>query len=175
MRIEIREFGDWEATERRLRRLGYDIHEGGEAVQKKIVNSIKKIVKGHLRNQDIPYWDPLNPEYAKKRKKKYGGGGKILYRTGAYYRAIGTYKYQGNWVVGVKRSETYSNGQSIADIGIIHETRSTLPDRPFRPLWVPSIYEFFGTKMATREVLRGMALAMHKAGWRKVTISQFKV
>ena len=82
MRIEIHEMGDWENTLKRLKRLGYDLEKGGRECQLKLGKKLAGIVKGHLKNQDLTYWQPLEENYLKRRNREYNlRNSKMLYRT----------------------------------------------------------------------------------------------
>lgn len=175
MNIQIHPYGDWSGWTYRLKRLGFNVKKSAIAVQEEIGEKLAKMVKKNLRGEAaLKYnWTPLN-EKTKDFKRKHGLDSRILIATKQYLNSIEVYKYRGKVTVGIRRSERYENGATIADVAAIHEVYSTMSDKPYRPLWVPTLYEFFGTKKHTNQVLRHFVENLHAKGY-PVTFRQMFV
>lgn len=148
-RVEFKLFGQWDETIRVLNKLSPTVKQCSLIAQMKICLQICKMVKNHLKNQDLN-WEPLSGEYA-KRKEEAGLEGGTLIAYGAYYNNITAWQKgsQHFAFVGVKRGIYTKNLQGkrsrldIATIAAVHEFSSGRRV-PKRPLWNPTIAEIGG-------------------------------
>lgn len=150
-RVKVQLFGQWEEAIRMLNGLGPNIKRASIDAQVVVLTDIKKKVKAHLRNQDIPEMTskPYNAWYA-KTKRDLSRDPRFLMSSGTYYRSIEVWKV-GNFnfaFVGVRngiRAKTLTGKNSkldVARIAYMHEMGGrTLPRRP---LWNPTIKEMGG-------------------------------
>lgn len=148
-RVEFKLFGQWDETIRVLNKLSPTVKQCSLIAQMKICLQICKMVKNHLKNQDLN-WEPLSGEYA-KRKEEAGLEGGTLIAYGAYYNNITAWQKgsQHFAFVGVKKGIYTKNLQGkrsrldIATIAAVHEFSSGRRV-PKRPLWNPTITEIGG-------------------------------
>lgn len=127
-------FGDWAKAKRLFNQLPTNLKSISAESQKLIAEKYVRAVRSHLRNQDIPGWTPLSYKYA-SRKLKDIGSTDMLIASWDYYNSIKAWRERNVYYTGVPISETYRNGIKIARVAAIHESWSTIPGRPHRPLW----------------------------------------
>jgi len=174
--IKFQLFGNWAEAIRIMNKLDPAIKAASLEAQVKILEAIKKTVKRHLRNQDLP-WRPLN-QYYRQRKSSGGLSTDILRGWGNYYNNIEVWK-QGSQhfaFIGVKRGiytrslDGKKSKLDIATIAFINEMGGGKV--PARPLWGPTIREMGGAKgikeafvdeLHRRLKLRGIPVKMFTA------------
>jgi len=150
-RIKVELFGQWDEAIRVMQRLDPEIKEASVKAQMQIMEQVKKAVKAHLRNQDIPEMvsKPYNAKYA-EAKVDAGRDSRFLLSWGTYYRSIEVWR-TGNFhfaYVGVRngiKTRALSGKAArldVARIAYIHETGGKKVPR--RPLWNPTIKEMGG-------------------------------
>ena len=143
--------GNWEETIRVINKMDPLIKECSIKAQLKICEEIKRIVKRHLKLQDLN-WRPLSSAY-EQRKEHQGVDGGILIAYSNYYNNIEAWT-KGNQhlaFVGVKKgiyTRTISGKRSHIDVATIAAAHEFATGRrlPKRPLWNPTIAEIGGTK-----------------------------
>jgi hypothetical protein len=176
IRIEVKPVGKLDQVIRQVNRLGPDVKEASIKAQKKVANEIAKIVKAHIRNQDLG-WAPLSEEYA-MRKDIYGLNSKTLWAYGNYYRAIEVWKPGNTSIVNVgvrkgKYTKTPSGKRSrleIARIAAIHEFSSG-KKIPRRPLWNPTIKQLGGARGLQKMYINSLIYHLRMKG---IPITQFR-
>lgn len=132
--MEVKLIGEWAKVQRLLKSLDVNIRNSSLKSQRKIADKYVRLVKSHLRKQDIPGWTPLSPRYADFKMGKYGHED-ILLSTYLMYDSITSWRSNGVYYAGIRNGENYPSGVSIARVAEIHEAWSTMGDRPHRPLW----------------------------------------
>lgn len=132
MKVEL--LGDWAKANRLISGLDRNIKEAAIKAQRKITERYVRLVKAHLRKQDIPGWTPLSPRYADFKMGKYGHED-ILMSTHLMYDSITSWRSNDVYFAGIKRGEHYPSGVEIARVAEIHEAWSFVPGKPYRPLW----------------------------------------
>mgnify|MGYP001068204888 CR=1 FL=1 len=167
--ISFELFGDWDKALRTFSKLGPVVKESSLAAQLKVGKEIVKIVKGHLRNQDLG-WAKLDAIYA-KRKSAAGLSGKILMSYKTYYDNIKVWQ-PGNRslvLIGVKKGiyTKQLNGKrsrlDVATIAAIHEFSSG-KRLPRRQLWNPSITQMGGVPGIKKMFILSLVWHLRKAG-----------
>jgi hypothetical protein len=137
---------DWENFNKLTETLDKDLNKGAIEGQRQVVMTLHRLVKSHLRNQDLP-WEPLSPNY---RDRKRDNRDKILIERWRYYNNIEVFKPQKDaWLVGVRADRYYKSKYgriSISRVAFMHERgNNNLWGKgiklPKRPLWVPSMQE----------------------------------
>lgn len=175
-RVEISLFGDWDKTIRIIQKLGPSIKQASIKAQLKVCKEIQKVVKAHLRNQDLG-WKQLSPEYEAKKEQK-GLDHRILMAWGTYYDSIEVWR-KGNQhmvFVGVKKGiytrdlQGRKSRLDVATIAAIHEFSSG-KKIPRRALWNPSIREIGGIKGIQKMYLGSLTYWLRMAG---VPVKQFQ-
>lgn len=159
--LEVKPFGPWKKVMQELKHLDRDILESATQSQRTIAERLKKIVIGHLKNQDIPGWEPLSPYTRPNDADR-----KALIDTRTYIESIKTWRENFVYSVGVKRGIINpKNGIEVARIAYIHEYWSGVPGKPYRPLWSYSIKEMGGLKGMRLMVETRIRLMLIKKGF----------
>lgn len=148
--MEVKLIGDWAKTQRLLGSLDKHIRDASIKAQRKIAERYVRLVKSHLKKQDIPGWTPLAPRYADYKMGRYGHE-EILLSTYLMYDSITSWRAGGVYFAGIRRGEHYPNGVEIARVAEIHEAWSTMADRPHRPLWSYTWRRDMGGNKGVRE------------------------
>ena len=148
MKIEL--LGDWDKASDLLRNLDRNISDAAMRAQRKIADRYVRLVKAHLRRQEIPGWTPLSPKYADYKMGKYGHED-ILLSTYLMYDSIISWRSQGVYFAGIKRGEHYPSGVEISRVAEIHELWSLEPGKPHRPLWSYTWQKDMGGNKGVRE------------------------
>lgn len=148
--MEVKLIGDWAKARRLINHLDKNIRNASTAAQRKIAERYVRLVKSHLKKQDIPGWTPLAPRYADYKMGKYGHED-ILLSTYLMYDSITSWRSNGVYFAGIRRGEFYPNGVEISRVAEIHEAWSSMPDRPHRPLWTYTWKRDMGGKKGVRE------------------------
>lgn len=162
-------FGDWEKTIKLLQKMGPEVKEASLKAQLKVGKQICKIVKGHLRNQDLG-WVALNEKYAEKKSDS-GLDGRTLIAYGAYYNAIQVWQSGNRHLVNIGvRNGIYTHDLrgkrsklEVAKIAVIHEFASGKRIKK-RPLWNPSIVEIGGAKGIKKMYINALVYHLSRAG-----------
>lgn len=149
--IHFKPIGQWEQTVRTMQKMRYTIKAASLNAQIRLCKEIAKRVKGHLRNQDLP-WRHLTPNYLRKKTAK-GWDERMLIGSQTYYDSIKVIT-KGNQhlayvgvpkgIYGPKLSGKGRNKLEVAQIAAIHEFSQNAKRR--RPLWNPTIREMGGAK-----------------------------
>jgi hypothetical protein len=168
-RLEIKPFGNWSGVMRTMARLSPAIKQSSIAAQMKVAKQIVKIVKAHLRNQDLG-WRPLAPTTV-ELKETYGLDSRILYAHGGYYDAIEAWQKNQESIVfaGVKKGKYARSYQGkkrridISQVAAIHEF-SRGKRIPRRPLWNPTIREMGGAKGIQKMFINSFVWHLRRAG-----------
>jgi hypothetical protein len=150
--IDFKLFGRWDIAIKNFNRLPHDLKQECLRAQRSIAEKYFRIVRGHLKNQDIPGWTPLNERYLARKIEK-GQATEMLIRDYYYLQSIKVWRKDNIYHVGVPKQLTYPNGKSISRIAAIHENKSLVSDQPYRPLWRPSFEELKGTNMKNVKAL----------------------
>jgi hypothetical protein len=148
--MKVTLIGDWAKTTRLIGSLDRNIKEASIKAQRKIADRYVRLVKAHLRNQDIPGWTPLNPAYADYKMGKYGHED-ILLRTYLMYDSIESWRSHNVYFAGIKKGHRYKSGVEVARVAEIHEIWSTVPGKPHRPLWSYTWRKDMGGNKGVRE------------------------
>lgn len=176
MKMEL--FGQWDESIRLFQKLGPAVKVASLLAQMKVCNQVAKVVKSHLRNQDLG-WTALSEQYADK-KEQAGLSGDTLMAYKVYYENIeawteGTRSFA---FAGVRRG-IYTqelNGQrskmDIATIAAVHEF-STGSKIPRRPLWNPSIEELGNSRGLKQMYINSLVWYLRKAKIPVETYSTF--
>lgn len=161
--IRIKTIGPWKRELRKMRMLAPDIHASAMWGQMKAAKRLVKIVRGHLRNQDLKDWPPL----AESTIRKKGGDTRILIHSETYYNNIKAFRKGYIYYAGVKRGVTEPNGIETARVAAIHEFKSLAASsgHPPRPLWAPSIKEMGGMTGIRDIVVSVIVAKLMKRGW----------
>jgi len=141
--VGITLLGPWKKVENLFKTLAPNIKAAAIGGQRKIAEKYHRKILNHLRNQDISGWTPLNPAYADFKMAKYGHED-ILIASWKYYNSISVWRSNNMYHVGVPRGIKYRNGNEVAKIAYIHETWSSIPGKPYRPLWGYTFNEDLG-------------------------------
>lgn len=149
--MKVKLIGDWAKASRLINHLDKNIRDASIRSQRKIADRYVRLVKSHLRNQDIPGWTPLNPRTADYKMGKYGNED-ILLSTHLLYDSIQSWRSNGVYFAGIKRGEAYERGTEVARIAEIHEAWSFMPGMPHRPLWSYTYEVDLGGKKGVREI-----------------------
>lgn len=151
--LSIETYGPWKKELQKLAKLGDVTRDGTLIGQRKAGERLVKIVKGHIRNQDLGL-KALSSRYLKNKLKRHQNPG-VLISTGAYLEAIDTWRENYVYYVGVRRgkldSDAYykSKGKKrieIAEVATINELGNPSGHPPKRPLWAASMKEMGGVK-----------------------------
>lgn len=156
--------GQWDKGGYLISQLSRNLKESTDKAEKELAQKLYAIVTDHLRNQDIPGWTPLSEKYAAKKQSEWNTAD-ILIRSREYYASIKWWKDEGRYYVGVKKGETYVDGTEISRIANIHETWSSMPGRPYRPLWSYSWNEMAKSKETRQTVIMAIFKEMSKKGY----------
>lgn len=131
----VRRLGPWEGANWQYKQLPKVIKAALLAEERKIANEIRRRVRGHIRNQDLPW-------KAASRSKK---GDKLLYETGTYYDNIKVWQSSLVTYVGVQKHVIQPRSKKpVYLIAQIHERGSRRKGIPRRPLWRPTYLEMGG-------------------------------
>ena len=149
--MEIKLIGDWAKVSRLINSMDKNIREASIKSQRKIAEKYVRLVKSHLKKQDIPGWTPLAPRYADYKMGRYGHE-EILLSTYLMYDSITSWRSNGVYFAGIRRGENYPNGVEIARVAEIHEAWSSVPGKPHRPLWTYTWRKDMGGNKGTREL-----------------------
>lgn len=174
MIMGFKKVGNWDMYNYLTSHIDKDLHKSAIAGQKKVVEKIASIVKGHLRNQDLG-WIPLNKAYASRKK----GDERILINNWRYYEAIKTENGRDGFEVGVRKGIYYRGKHgniSIARMATLHETGTfglwgKPIELPKRPLWGPSIKEFNKQFGVNETIVKEIRKHLKEVGWGNVTLS----
>lgn len=170
--LDFKLFGNWSRVRNFINSLDAELIFASTRGQRSAAEKFARLVKKHLRDQDLKgQWSDLNKEYALKKAKKGLDAGQILIATEDYYKAIGTWRINGVYHAGVKKTAVYGNGISISRVASIHEAWSTEPGRPYRPLWSYTFQNDMGGEKGIRSlVLESMHEYMIRNGipWQKL-------
>jgi hypothetical protein len=142
--IEFVVLGNWERVTRAIEDLPKSIRVASVRGQKKAAEKLIKIVKGHINNQDLGWFQ--------RSDSTHSGDSRILVDTEAYLNAIKFWRVGELYYAGVKRTAFNSKGERISDYALINEFGSARI--PARPLWGPSFEEMGGEKGIKRIVSR---------------------
>lgn len=160
IRVEFKKIGDWKKVQRHIDKLNLNLSSSITWGERKVGERLVKIVKGHLRNQDLS-WDPLSTETVWKKK----GDARILIWTNAYLDGIKTWQESGKRFIGVKKGTTHPiTGEEVSKIAQIHEFKS-YNGGPFRALWGPSLEEIGGTAGVRRIILEVIYKKLKNLGY----------
>lgn len=137
LNIEIKKIGNWAGAELQYKNLDRTIKMSLMATERLIANKIKAKVRGHMRNQDLPWREA-------SRSKK---GPKLMIETGTYYNSIKVRQLNLAITVGVDKDVIHPRThQPIWRIARWQENGTKGKHRiPKRPLWEPSIKEVGGS------------------------------
>lgn len=131
--IEIRKIGNWAGAEYQYKTLERTIKLSLIATERAIANKIRANVRGHMRNQDLPW------KAASKSKR----GPKLMIETGTYYNSIKVTQAKLMITVGVSKDVIHP--RSKQPLWRIARWQENGKGRiPKRPLWAPSIAEAGG-------------------------------
>lgn len=149
--LHIEVYGPWAAEIRKLELLPSVIKPGMMIGQRKAAERLMKIVKGHIRNQDMPF-KKHGTRYA-KQKAKHGHGTAFLLSTGSYLNAIDTWQADGVRYVGVRHGnfdrEAFYKSKGKRRVSISKVAMWNEQGTPFawpRPVWKNSLAEMGGEK-----------------------------
>lgn len=132
--------GDWEKLDRLLSGFGQRFKRNVRRATDKNGRLLESTVVGHFENQDLP-WPSLTPGY-RKRKIREGYSEQILIRTSTLSQNIRYHRQSWNeGFVGVARNVMTSDGQSLVNIGAVHEFGTRDGRVPARPFVSPSLEE----------------------------------
>lgn len=177
--MTMKQFGDWDLFNILIHDLSPNLLRSAMAGQREAVTKIYQIVRGHLRNQDLP-WRSLNAEYAARKDQN---ADKILVHTWKYYESIKIENQGNTWGVGVRRNLYYSGAGgariSVAKAAMMHELGyNNLFGKgiklPKRPLWKPSIKEFEANGGLQRIMVERLRTGLQRKGWGRVTVTTLK-
>jgi hypothetical protein len=176
--MSFKTFGDWNKFNNLTKTLAPDLRRSALKGQEKSVNKIAQIVKGHLRNQDLP-WRPLSDYYLAHKKENRD---KILIETWKYYESIKVYREKNVFSVGVRKDRFHPsiNGRiSMASLAMIHENgTNNLFGKgirlPKRPLWKPSLREFNQMGGIQAIVVKQLRQDLYNRGWTKTIVRKLR-
>jgi hypothetical protein len=157
--IRFKFFGDWVGYTNKIRNLSPDLYASMLYGQRKAATRLAAVVVGHLKNQDIPGWEPkMNPSAS--------GDTRTLIDTGTYLNNIRAWRDNFSYYVGVKRGIKSSSGVEVARYAMIHEAKSYTTGGPYRPLWGPSVEEMGGAE-GMRDIVKAVIIKkLALRGWR---------
>lgn len=175
--LSFKKVGQWDMFNHLTKNIDRDLYKGAIAGQKKVVEKIASIVKGHLRNQDLK-WKPLNKAYASRKANDY-----ILLKSWKYYNAISIQRTKRDeFFVGVEKG-LYYRGRwgsiQVAYMAYLHEVGTTgiwgKPiELPARPLWKPSIKEFQKNFGIEETITKAIRTHLKSVGWGNVTLKHLR-
>lgn len=134
MNLSVKPFGPWKKVQSLYSELGKNLQDMATKSQRSIAEKYVRRVKAHIRNQDIKGWTPLSAKYADYKMGRYGHED-IFIASNQYYQNIKAWREGGLYHAGVPSGISYPNGVEIAMVANIHETWSSMPGKPHRPLW----------------------------------------
>lgn len=152
--IHAKKVGDWRRVGRVYNNLNRILHSSTEIWARRVGLEGLKIVKGHIKNQDLN-WSPLSARWVAYKKSKSVRGAyanKIWYFRGNFMRSLG-YEIQrvpnrsGTPIVnavfiGVMGSPIGYSGKSVSDYARYNEYSVKTPSGTVgRPLFTPSTKE----------------------------------
>lgn len=132
--LEVELEGDWPGVSLALNTLPLSIRSSAIWGQRKAMEKVVKIVKGHINAQDL--------NWAPRSEKRVFGDPRTLVDTEAYYASIKAWKDGDSYIAGVPSNATNVKGDRIADYALMNELGGG--NLPARPLWGPSIEEMGG-------------------------------
>ena len=147
--------GRWVGATRLISSLSPDIQLAYMTAQRQIAKRLLRIVKGHIRNQDLWNGVPLSESTIGRK-----GHDKVYIDTGKYQRSIKIITRGFRIYVGIPKSVTNERGQSYGDIASMLEYGFMAQGKykvPPRPLWEPSRKE-----ISRRYVKRVFSLHLSK-------------
>lgn len=154
-------YGPWSKVKRLVNNLNPDIKSSAIKAQRKVAEKFIRIVKDHLRNQDIPGWTPLTEKYAQRK-----GSEDILIDKEYYLDAISVWRHSNIYYAGIPRGIKYpgKGGIEISRVALIHENKS-YRGGPYRALWGPSWEEMGGLEGIKKIMITSIALNLTKKGY----------
>ena len=165
-------FGNWQREIFKTSVLGIDIKMAARAGQRMAAEKLMRLVKRHLRNQDLKPWDQLTPQYAKRKR---ANADLVLIHEEHYYNNIKAWQKGWVWYVGVKRGVTNENGIEVARIAAIHEDKALTQGGPQRALWGPSIDEMGGTRGIRKMIIQRIAKKLIMRGWTVTSLGGIRI
>lgn len=138
--IQFEFIGNWAIAGLVLKKLPQLLKSSGVYGQRRAAESIIKIAKAHINNQDLG-WAP-------RSERSEQGDPRILVNSEAYYGAIRAWKKGDEYYAGVPKDSYNSKGISIVEYALAHEYG--FGNMPERPLWEPSFKEIGGKKGVER-------------------------
>lgn len=139
-----KKIGDWNGAINYLAQMSYRVKTVTKREQLQVVKDLKRIVIGHIINQDLN-WQPLS-EHTKSRKNQENKD-KILIDTELYLNSITITRDNDSVSVGIAKGKAYrkkGNFTSVDRVANMLEYGTTR--MPARPLWNPSLDEMGGAK-----------------------------
>lgn len=154
--------GDWDKLKGLLTTLSPTLKTLGTYAARNTARKLVTIVKGHLRNQDIPGWQQLATSTIENK-----GSDDILIDTELYLDSIKAWSEGGTYIAGVPRGLKYpgKKGQEVAKVAYLHEYWSVTGTGPHRPLWNPSIKEL-QNKHINQIVKNTVIAGLFARGWK---------
>lgn len=128
--------GDWLKAHRYFQNLPLAINRSVLSCQRELALKVYRLVRSHLRNQDIPGWDPLKKGTMQARVRKGFSEDDALLASKDYYFHIEMWREDKVYHVGVRKGKKHATSNlHIDQIASIHEAWSFTRGKPHRPLW----------------------------------------
>lgn len=137
--IYINQIGDINKFLRDLQNLPKNIDAGIEQALQKTAAKGEQIAVKHIKNQDLG-WIALKKATI-KRKQKLGHSNKTLIATSTYIQSITSVTIGNYCFVGIRREAKSKDGESLANIAMVHEYGSEKRGIKARKLWKPTSLE----------------------------------
>lgn len=170
--LNFKLFGNWNRVRNFVDSLDSELTFAAIRGQRSAAEKFARLVKKHLRDQDLKgQWTQLTTEYASRKARKGLNPEQILIATEDYYKAIGVWRINGIYHVGIKKTARYDNGVQISRVAAIHEAWASEPGKPYRPLWSYTFQNDMGGEKGIRNlVLQSMYEYMIRNGipWQKL-------
>lgn len=136
--VKIKMVGKWKAANSMMRGMDDDIKAAYILSQVNLAKRLKKIVLGHIKNQDLGW--PQLAESTLTRKAELGQGTMTYVATGVYKANIKIITRGTRIFVGIPKGLTDAKGNNYSDIASVMEygAPARKNPQPARPLWQPS-------------------------------------
>lgn len=159
-KISFEKVGGWKKADILMDNLNPALIASQMWGERKVAEMLLRIVKGHLKNQDLG-WQALSRDTLFKKR----GDGRVLVWTESYLNSIKTWQQKGVRFVGVNKDATHpETGNPIWQIAQIHEYKS-YNGGPYRALWGPSYEEIGGNAGVRAIITRVIYNKMRKLGY----------
>jgi len=143
--LVVKKVGNWDSTINAIGKLGPTLKEEAKKSQRRLANSMKEAIIGHIYAQDLK-WAPLRPNTLKRKQNK--NRYMIYLDTETYVNAIVVLSSPKGISVGIRKGQPYKGRKdrsiTVDQVAMWMEFGTSRMEA--RPLWQPTIEEFGGAK-----------------------------